>query len=479
VGASIGAKIGRLVCGVDVGSSNAKVILVDEQANTVWTKAIPVPRIMQDGSPVTDASALVATLEQMIIDGWHAVGAGVPLKAIAITGVGEDGVPVSDDLRPLDLAIPWFDRRAESEAAELRELVGENARGGVAIDFSRTAAKWRWLRGHRPLVSRHAHQWLALTDYAAAWWTQTPFMSETLAARTACYDVFDRCWMPDVLDLSGAPPLPRVVAAGTVIGPVAVGPLLECGAASRATLVVAGGHDHPVAASVVRRLNEHALVDSLGTANLMYDEVSGIPPRTDPYLAFSVPALGSPGVACLGVFEFSASLQSFRTMDSGIALRTFLASGSAPGEPGAPGDIDRALDRTLSRDTEAAPSFAQIRPTLEASCLYARRMLEAIRQVGAAATPIYAVGGWARSDALLQLRASVFGEPVAAVDENELTALGAALIASDATTDIAGREPFSRNTRVVDPRPDWQAAYERYFPQFRERLAGIMESRAA
>ena len=33
-----------------------------------------------------------------------------------------------------------------------------------------------------------------------------------------------------------------------------------------------------------------------------------------------------------------------------------------------------------------------------------RRMLEAIRDTGSSATPIYAVGGWARSDALLQLR---------------------------------------------------------------------------
>jgi xylulokinase len=468
----------QLVCGVDVGSSNVKVILVDERALTVWTKAIPVPRVLQDGGPVTDALALVSTLEGLIVEGWKASGSGRPIRAIAITGVGEDGVPVSDDLTPLDFAIPWFDRRAMSEAAQLRESIGSNVRGGIDIDFSRTAAKWQWLREHRSTAMGAARQWIALTDYSAAWWTQTPFMSETLAARTACYDVFGRNWMSEVLEQCGALPLPRVVPAGTIIGPVVVGPMIEAGAASRETLVIAGGHDHPVAATVVRRLNDRAMVDSLGTANLVYDEVNSMQPRTDPYIAFSVPALGGRGISCLGVYEFAAPLEAFRVKDSGTTLRSFLAGESIPGKPAEAVAIERALERALRPGTVPAPSMNELRATLESGCLYARRMRDAIRQVGSPATPIYAVGGWARSDALLQLRASVFGEPVASVDENELTALGAALIARDA----AGRdasEPFARNIRIVQPREDWQATYEQYYPRYRERLEEIMEPRVA
>lgn len=474
-----------LVCGIDVGSTNVKVILVDRSARSVWTKAIPVPRSMYGGLPATDAAVLVATLEGLVIEGWRATGAATPLRAISITGVGEDGVPVSDDLRPLDLAIPWFDNRADNESQRLRDFAGESAgestRAGVSIDSSRTAAKWLWLRENRPEVMRDARLWLALTDYAAAWWSRTPFISETLAARTACYDVFSRTWMPAMLGACGAPPLPPVLAAGTVVGTVAAGPLLESGAAAGNTLIVAGGHDHPIAASAVRRLNGQALVDSLGTANLMYTEIENVEPRADPFVAFSVPALGTPGVACLGVYEFSAALEPFRARDSGVALSSFLAGGRLPGKPSTAWDISEALKRCLNPATNSAPygDAVQLRAALESGCLYARRMLEAIRDTGSTATPIYAVGGWARSDALLQLRASVFGEAVASVEESELTALGAALIARDAIEPSETRLPFQRHVRFIQPLAEWQEIYEQYYPEFRERLDRFKEKRTA
>jgi xylulokinase len=466
-----------LVCGIDVGSTNVKVILVDANANTVWTKSIAVPRVMQAEGPSTDALALVTTLESMIIEGWRATGATgpkTPLAAISVTGVGEDGVPVAADLRPLDLAIPWFDRRAEEEAFELKQQVGECARAGVAIDFSRTAAKWKWLRKHRPQVARDARWWIALTDFPAAWWSQTPFMSETLAARTACYDVFSREWLPALLDGCGALPLPRIVKAGVVVGTVVTGSLLESGAASRGTLLVAGGHDHPVAASAVRRLNAQALVDSLGTANLVYDEVRSLEVRGDAYLAFSVPALGNPGVACLGVFEFAASLEKFRSS----GLSAFLAGHQRPGDPAAMRDVLTAI--------ESPGSSPQLRASLDAACLYARCMRDAVRAAGAAASPIYSIGGWARSDALLQLRASVFGEPVIAVEEDELTALGVALIARDAVAAAsvaspqdAIRSPLTRKVRLIEPHLEWQGIYERTYGEFRAFVGEILHQRAS
>ncbi|MCP2091639.1 UNVERIFIED_ORG: xylulokinase [Paraburkholderia sediminicola] len=388
---------------------------------------------------------------------------------------------MSDDLRPLDLAIPWFDKRGEKEARRLREFAGDRSRAGVSIDSSRTAAKWVWLRENRPEIMRKSRFWLALTDYAAAWWSRTPFMSETLAARTACYDVFSRAWMPGMLDACGAPPVPEVLVAGTVVGAVVPGPLTASGVASGKTLVVAGGHDHPVAASAVRRLNQNALVDSLGTANLMYTEIGSVEPRTNPYLAFSVPALGKAGLACLGVYEFSAALEPFRAQDSGVTLQSFLSGGRLPGKPGGEGDILEALRRTLQPVANSKPyaNAIRLRASLESGCLYARRMLEAIRSTGSSGTPIYSVGGWARSDALLQLRASVFGESVVSVDETELTALGVALIARGAVEPVATQQPFQRNVRFIQPIAEWQAVYERYYPQFRERLDEFKAKRAA
>ena len=95
-------------------------------------------------------------------------------------------------------------------------------------------------------------------------------MSATLAPRTACYDVYARRWIEPLLEAAGAPPLPPLRLAGTPVGTMRAGALIESGAASAGTLLVAGGHDHPIAASTIRRLAPSARVDSMGTANLVY-----------------------------------------------------------------------------------------------------------------------------------------------------------------------------------------------------------------
>ena len=464
-----------VICGIDIGTTNVKVLLIDEQAHTLWSRSIPVPRIAVDGAPSTDATALVATLEQLIVEGWRACALHAPIAAIATTGVGEDGIPVDGQLKPLDLAIPWFDRRAEDDGRALRGLLDKQVRAGVPIDGTRTVAKWRWLRRHRPEVLRDASHWLALTDYPAAWWSKAAFMSETLAARTGAYDVFDRSWLTSHLEGSGAPALPTVLSARTIVGTMAPGVLTESGAASERTLLVAGGHDHPVAASVVRRIDPTALVDSLGTANLVYGEAATIEPRTDPYIAFSVPALGQPGVACLGVFEFAASLAPLQERDAGAALRAFLAADHAPGEPGTARQILQALQHALRRAAPSENGFETVdtRTVLEGSSFYARLMLQAVRDIAPTRARVYSVGGWARSKALLQLRASVLGEPLVTIDEQELTALGAALIARDvAVPGDAGT--FQRDTLVTSPDPDWQVRYERMFETVRDAVPGLM-----
>ena len=445
-----------LFCGIDLGSTNVKVVLADAEGRALYTRSVPSPRISDGVGDATDASALVALIESMVIDGWREVGRGMALRSIATAGVGEDGIGVRRDMSPTGPALPWFDTRAGAEADALRCHAAATARAGIAVGPDRTAAKWLWLRRHRPDVLAEASQWIALTDYPAAWWTGRPFMSATLAARTACYDVFDRHWIAPMLEAAGAPPLPELLEAGAVIGAVRAGPLRASGAASPETLVVAGGHDHPVAASAIRRMAPAARVDSMGTANLVYGEAPRpSTPYFDPFMAFSVPVSGAAAVACLGVMELSATLAS--TQVDQDRLREMLAAPRIPGEPGTIGS--------------ASPDEAhRVRRSLESAAFHARRMFDAMDQAGAPAGPVYATGGWARSRAFLELRASVFGKTIHVLDEPELTAIGAAYLGAVAS---AGSSPdllATRHLAVVEPVPAWSARYEALYPAARERL---------
>jgi xylulokinase len=456
-----------LSCGVDIGSTNVKVTFVDERGHAVWTKAVPSPRVPDDGGVATDALALVAMIEEMIVTGWRLHGRSLPLRAIAAAGIGEDGVGVRADLTPTGLALPWFDERAATQAKDLQETSPYAAQAGIGIDYSRSAAKWLWLRQNRPADLSSSSFWVALTDYPAVAWTGRAFMSETLAARTACYDVYSRHWIEPLLIAAGAPTLPPV-PAGTVVGNVRKGLLRDCGAASTATIVTAGGHDHPIVAATIRRLHPDALVDSMGTANLVYGETTEVTePRLNPYLAFSVPAMGNAGLSCLGVFELAATIQPLREQTD--LVQRLLAAERITGTPSIrPIPVPGSSELLVPSGNE--PSEVDVRAVLEAATFYARRMFDEILAVGAKPAPIFATGGWARSHAFIELRASIFGQPLTVVDEPELTAIGAALLATQGATGVAAPFGEGLNLRKIEPVAAWVESYAELYQDYRARL---------
>jgi xylulokinase len=425
-------------CGIDLGSSSVKILLLAEDGRVVWRDSRPTPRISDGIGPCTDAGVVLDLVEGMMLRGHAGAALRHPLAAIAIGGTGEDGVPVDAEGLASDLAVPWFDRRSEPQARRMAaDPLWQDPRMPVALDYSRTAAKWAWARDHRPGPLLAAKGWMALTDYIAGRWSDRRFMSESLAARTACYDIAARRWIEPLLDAAGAPPMPEVVPGGTVLGGVRSVRLVSAGVTDGRTVVVAGGHDHPLAAFAIRRARPDAIVDSMGTAELLYGEIPGdrLPPA-HPDFAFSRPILGE-GIACLGVMELSAMLRPLLDAEdeTGLGFRAVMAGGTVPGGPGH-GPVLRDLLETGARMT--------------------RDRLWSLRRMGVPSGPLFAAGGWAQSRSLLVLRASIFGCPIHTVRETELSAYGAALLAAVATGDSPAE---GLAIDCVTPNPAWEASY--------------------
>lgn len=438
----------RLDCGIDIGTTNLKVVLIDEEGRAVFMRSVPTPRRSDGVGTVTDADTLTSVLEDMIIEGWRRHGRSVALRSITTAGIGEDGIGVGADLAPTGLAIPWFDTRANSEVPALQALGVDPRRTGIVIAADRTVAKWAWLRRHRPSELDGAAHWIALTDYPAVRWSGIPFMSLSLAPRTACFDISNGRWEEALLERVGAPTLPPVLPAGTAIGGVRSGALIEAGAASPATIIAVGGHDHPVAASLFMRHDPLARVDSLGTANLLYGERPGGDGRMAPEgIALSLPPAGGGRQACLGVIALAAALAD-ESRDEAL-FRSFLAKTPLPGEP--PADM-AAL---IAGDDTAPPA----RRSLERTAIEASMMLDGMTAMGVRPGDIYTSGGWTRSHGFVALRASVFGCPIHAVADLETTAIGAAVFGAMAAG--ASVNPLrARDITTIEPVPDWAERYQ-------------------
>ena len=423
-----------IVCGLDIGSTNVKAVLAGENGRTLWAKAVPTPHVNDGLGTTTDATVLMELLEDLVIEGWRAVGGAKPLAAISSAGVGEDGVCADAQMKSLGLVIAWHDKRSVAEVARFRERFNF-----TRVDFHSTAGKWMWMRQHRAAEIGEARHWIALADYPSALWCGQPFMSETLAARTGCYDLVNRCWSDEALAFAEAPPLPRLLKTGDVAGTAGPGRLRDAGVVSSHTLIVAGGHDHPIASSAILRLNGEARIDSLGTANAIYGETRAAHAMIDESLETTIPAMCGPGLAVVGVTEFTLTLEKHFSRE---AVRAQLALPRLPGAPDPQGDDEASA----------------IRRVLEQMALRGRNFLRCFDRAGVPRGALYATGGWARSTALMELRASAFREPITVVDEPELVGLGAALLALEAATGQPAR--FTPQAlQVIDPLGRWSEAY--------------------
>jgi xylulokinase len=416
----------RLFCGIDIGTTNLKVLLLDEGGKTLWVKSVPAPHLRDELGIVTDARALLVTAENLIIEGWKAAGKGRAISAISTSGIGEDGVGVDAALAPLGHAIQWNDRRGEKYAHALAETKHGQNYPAILLDFSSSAGKWAWLHEHKIDELGPAKHWLTMTDYPLAVWAGKPFMSATLAPRTGCYDVFTRRWIPEFLAHVNAPSLPILMEAGGIVGTMQNGDLTKTGAVDSNTLLVAGGHDHPVAASTIRRILKDARIDSMGTANATYGETAGLKPDHNMEgLYVTLPISGEKAVAVIGMTEFSVTLgKHFK--DVNAVYKSQLSTLSLH-------DIPNDLSAVLQGMAENTKHF-----------------WTAMTRAGVPPAPIYAAGGWARCPALMQQRANIFGEAIAVVDEPELVALGAALFAAQG----AGAYPVfsaAQHSHVVEP----------------------------
>jgi xylulokinase len=415
-----------LFCGIDIGTTNLKVLLLNDAGETLWVKSIAAPHLNDGLGIVTDARQLVASAEALIVEGWKAVSKGRAITSISTGGIGEDGVGVDATLAPLGNAIQWNDRRGEAFAHALRQSeLGRNF-PAILLDFSSSVGKWAWLRRHKPEDLSAATQWLTMTDYPLAVWAGTPFMSATLAPRTGCYDVFTRRWIPEFLAHVTAPPLPELLEAGSVVGTMKHGSLMQSGAANANTLLVAGGHDHPVAASAIRRILNDARIDSMGTANATYGETSTLQPDHNMEgLYVTLPISGAQAVAVIGMTEFSLTL-----------AKHF-------------GDVG-SIYKTQRATQNVSDIRADQNAVFQAMAENTRHFWAAMSRAGVPPAPIYATGGWARCPALMQQRANIFGESITVVDEPELVALGAALFAAQG----AGAAPIfsaAKHSHVVHP----------------------------
>lgn len=416
--------------GIDVGSTNTKVVAIAGEGAVVARASRPTRRA--GGDLAIDARALVAAIEDMVVE---VCGGGRELHALCVAGIGEDGVLVDADLTPLVPALAWFDPRRHEVFRRLRPaLVGDESLD-VDTDAVRTLVGWSWARA-QPGADRAA-AWIALTDLPAVLWTGRPFLSDTLAPRTAAWRSRDRAWDADrvSLALGGERLLPPVLRAGEIVGAIRSRRLREAGVVAPDAVAVVGGHDHPIGGWGVQLMVPGAVLDSMGTAEVVVAQTRIACARGDDHVDLA-PGIRSGGSTLLRVEELARNVQwASRDPDVARAIRHLLIGRAQPFElwdsgffvPGERG----GGEPTYAPDAPSDP-LARASAVLGALAVAGRDAVDAVRGDVGGVGEVRVAGGWVRSPGWIAVKSAVNGVPAVPVLEPEVTAVGAALLAATA-----------------------------------------------
>jgi xylulokinase len=420
-----------VACGVDVGSTNVKVIALDPAGRIVGRASRATPRDPEQLS--IDASTVFASIEEMIVE---VCGERYEVHAVSSAGVGEDGVLVDERLHPLTQALAWFDPRRQRIFRGLQPFLEvDDETFDAESDAVRTLVGWAWARMQS--LDGEARSWVALADIAGVVWTGRTFLSDTLASRTGAWRSIDRRWAVDrvAVTLGAIELLPVVVATGDVVGPLHSPTLQAAGILAPDALVVAGGHDHPIGGWAAHQLAPGAVLDSMGTAEVIVAQSPGGRVDRESHVEVA-PGIRSSGTTLLRVEELTRNVDwASQDPEVAAALRG-LMSGSV--EPGAALDSDYFVPGTRGGMTPAyalgAPSdpHARASAVLGALARAGRDAVDAVRGELGGPHGVWLAGGWVRSRGWVDIKTGVNGYATVAIPEPEVTAVGTALLAATA-----------------------------------------------
>lgn len=463
--------------GADVGSQSVKALLLDpdgrEVASAGQACAMSHPASgWAEQDPGQWRDGLAAAIRALL------ASSGIRPAEVTHLGLASqvDGVvPVDRSLRPLRPAIIWLDRRAYDQAAALAARLGADrifATTGLNADSSHIAPKVMWLREHEPATYQAAVSFPPAGGYLLGWLTGTLAQDHANASSTLLYDVGSGTWDEAMLDAAGIDPgaLARIRPAAEIAGTLTEQAAAALGLDRRCAVVVGTGDEHGAcvgAGAIVPGL----VADVTGTAEPVAVTAPG--PVFDAERVVETHAHAITGLLLVenpGFVSGGCTLWWGETIlgtdQAGLFARAAQAPAGSDGVLFLPALSGATVPRWNDRMRGVFAGLSMnhgpgelARAVVEGCAFALRDVLGRMDALGLSGQEIRVVGGGARSELWLQIKADVTGRTVQPVLSAEPTAAGAAVLAglaagtfADATDAVARTVRLAPRAYHPDPR---------------------------
>ena len=477
-----------LFVGIDLGTSAAKLLLVDGAGkilNTV-TKEYPL-EFPQPGWSQQDPE----DWRKAVMEGIPELLAGFDASGVAGIGCGGQmhGLVVLDEndrvIRP---AILWNDGRTAKQVDYLNHEIGREklSRLTANIAFAGfTAPKLLWLREQEPENFARIAKIMLPKDYVNYILTGVHCCDYSDASGTLMLDVEHKCWSKEMLDICGVSreQMPRLYESYQAVGTLLPGIAEKLGL-SPEVKVAAGAGDNAAAAVGTGTVGSGGCNISLGTSGTIF--ISSDKFGVDPNNALHAFAHADGGYHLMGCMLSAASCNKWLCEE--ILHTTDYAAEQADITEDKLGRSHVYFlpylmgERSPINDTNARGTFIGmtmdtsrsdlVQAVLEGVAFAIRDSFEVAKSLGLPIPSTKICGGGSKSPLWRTIFANVLGIPLELVKTEQGPGYGGAMLAMVAcgqyTSVQAAADALVEVASTVQPDPALTARYEARYQQFRK-----------
>ena len=502
--------------GIDLGSTSLKAVIYDPSGKAVARADRPTERINPDGEhpdwAIWKPEQIWSGVCESLAEAVAQLDDPGEIKAVAVTGMGMDGVPVDAEGNWLYPFISWHCPRTAPQQRWWLDHVGAErqfAIGGNPVWAFNTALRLLWMREHEPAILDKTDKWLLIEDFVNFMLCGQRVTDYSMASCTLLLDQRTRDYSDEILELSGidrsllCDPKP----SGTVIGEVHAA-AAEATGLPAGTPVVLGGHDFLCGCLPVGAFKPGVVLDVAGTWEIIVAAIA------EPVLTDEVRQMGwwidshvaRDQYAAMGSAVAAEMLEWFRDQFGAEEARKaeaeggvdwdYLMGAAADSPPGANGAmfLPHMSGSTIPViDPKSMGAFVglrnivgkgdMIRAVVEGLSFQLMEIFAGVEAgLGVAPEKLVAVGGGTENAFWMQNKADVIGKAFEVPDVDDATPLGAAILAGIGTGVYKDEQDayaqVYKSGRVFEPDTSLTAQYAERFEIFRTLYPALKDVHA-
>ncbi len=428
---------------------------------------------------------------QAAVEGTRAVFSQTATNPSCLAGIGfcsqgQTFIPIDRAGRPMHDAIVWVDNRAQGIVEEwgsswLARDWFQRASGYPWLPASLTVFKLAWLARNAPAVHQ-AWKFLLLPDYLIYRLTGEMATDYITACMSGLFTLAMGSWEPRLLGAAGIKQeqLPVVLGPGSVAGglhPLAAAELgvrpgvpVSVGANDQIAGAVGAGNVRP---GVVTETTGTALALVATTPVMLRDNRVIVGRHAVPELTYAMTLATTSAIVlkwfrdlCSAGQQYDEFLKGVEAVPCGCDGLAVLPHFMGTSMPSFDSRVRGAFIGLTLGHTRAHIS----RAIMESCACLLKECLGPISGQGLAVSSMRSLGGGARSDLWLQMKADLLGIPVERPACPDAGSLGAAMLSAAGTGRFSSipkaSEAWYRPERVYEPDSSRHAAYQEVYQRY-------------